>query len=113
MYQGFEMPRRTSAEAKELCRRGNAILDQTGVRCQLGGKESIVTRDKIRTAINEGIPFVIRMADGEKYEITDRYRVALGSASVIVAGEDDMPHILPLLTMTGISYVKPRRKSSE
>ena len=68
-----------------------------------------MTRDKIQTAINEGIPFSISMADGEKYEVTDRYRVALGKTSVIVVGDNDMPHILPLLTMTGISYLKPKK----
>ncbi len=68
-----------------------------------------MTRDKIQTAINEGIPFLIRMADGEKYEVTDRYRVALGKTSVIVVGNNDMPHILPLLTMTGISYLKAKK----
>ena len=68
-----------------------------------------MTRDKIQTAINEGIPFLIRMADGEKFEVTDRYRVALGKASVIVVGNNDMPHILPLLTMTGISYLKAKK----
>jgi hypothetical protein len=65
-----------------------------------------MTRDKIQTAINEGIPFLIRMADGEKYEVADRYRIALGKTTVIVVGKDDMPHVLPLLTMTGISYLK-------
>jgi hypothetical protein len=65
-----------------------------------------MTRDKIQTAINEGIPFLIRMADGEKYEVADRYRIALGNTTVIVVGKDDMPHVLPLLTMTGISYLK-------
>ncbi len=68
-----------------------------------------MTRDQIQTAINEGIPFMIRMADGEKYEVTDRYRVALGRTTVIVVASDDMPHILPLLTMTGISYLKPKK----
>jgi hypothetical protein len=46
------------------------------------------------------------MADGEKYEVADRYRVALGNTSLILVGDDDMPQILPLLTMTGISYLK-------
>ena len=68
-----------------------------------------MTRDKIQTAINEGIPFLIKMADGEKYEVTDRYRVALGRTTVIVVGNDDMPHVLPLLTMTGISNRKAKR----
>ncbi len=67
-----------------------------------------MTTDQVQTAIREGVPFLIKMADGEKYEVTDRYKIALGKTSVIVVGEDDMPHILPLLTVTGISYLKPK-----
>lgn len=70
-----------------------------------------MTRDKVESAINEGIPFEIKMADGEKYKVTDRYRVALGKTTAIIVGEHDMPHVLPLLTMTGISYLKPHKKS--
>ena len=68
-----------------------------------------MTKNQVQTAINEGIPFLIKMADGEKYEVTDRYRIALASTYVIVVSKDDMPHILPLLTMTGISYLKPKK----
>jgi len=67
-----------------------------------------MTRDKVQTAIKEGIPFAIKMADGEKHEVSDRFRIALGNTTVIVVGDDDMPHILPFLTMTGISYLKHR-----
>ena len=49
------------------------------------------------------------MADGEKYEVSDQYKIALGRTTVIVVGNDDMPHVLPLLTMTGISYLKAKR----
>lgn len=70
-----------------------------------------MTRDRVQTAIEEGIPFVIKMADGEKYKVTNRYRVALGNTTVIVVGRNDMPHVLPLLTMTGISYLKTKRSS--
>ena len=55
---------------------------------------------------------MIRMADGQKYEVTDRNRIALGRISVIVVGNNDMPHVLPLLTMTGISYLKPKKRSA-
>jgi hypothetical protein len=68
-----------------------------------------MTRDQLQTAVNEGIPFVIKMADGKEYEVTDRYRVSLGRTNVILVGDDDMPHILPMLTMTGISYLKAKR----
>lgn len=65
-----------------------------------------MTKEQVRTAINEGVPFVIRMADGEKYEVVDRYKIAIGRTSVVVLGEGDAPHILPLLSMTGISYLR-------
>jgi hypothetical protein len=68
-----------------------------------------MTRAKIQMAIDEGIPFSIKMADGKKYQVTDRFKIALGKAYVIVLGKHDMPHILPLLTMTGISYLKPAK----
>jgi hypothetical protein len=71
-----------------------------------------MTRDKIQTAIKEGIPFLIRMADGEKYEVADRYQIALGKTTVIIVGKDDMPHVLPLLTMTGISYLKSAKNGT-
>jgi hypothetical protein len=32
----------------------------------------------------------------------------VGTTSVILVGEDDMPHVLPLLTMTGVSYLKKK-----
>ncbi len=69
-----------------------------------------MTKNEVQTAIQEGgVPFVIKMADGEKYEVSDRFRVAVGNTSVILIGEDDAPHILPLLTMTGISYLRPKK----
>ena len=36
-----------------------------------------MTRDQIQTAINEGIPFEIRMADGARYRVRERYQVWL------------------------------------
>ena len=68
-----------------------------------------MTRDKVEVAINEGLPFVIRMADGEKYEVSDRLQIAVGKTAVVVIGKDDCPHVLPLLTMTGISSFKPSK----
>jgi hypothetical protein len=61
-----------------------------------------MTRGKIKTAIREGIFFLIRIADGQKYEVADRCSLSLGKTTVVVVGKDDMPHVLPLLTMTGI-----------
>jgi hypothetical protein len=70
-----------------------------------------MTRAQIQTALNEGIPFLIRMADGQTYRVDERYQAALGQTTVIVVGTDDMPHVLPLLTMTGISYLSKESNS--
>jgi hypothetical protein len=60
----------------------------------------------IQMAVKEGVPFLIRMADGEKYEVTDRNQIALGKTRVVVIDKRDLAHVLPLLTITGISYLK-------
>jgi hypothetical protein len=66
-----------------------------------------MTRDHVIRAVKEGIPFVIKMADGERYTVTDESRLAVGKTIVIVIDDDDLPHLLPLLTMTGLSYLRP------
>ena len=65
-----------------------------------------MTRGQVETAINEGLPFQIKMTDGAKYTVRQRYQVALGRTSVAVFDDRDLVHILPLLTMTGITYLK-------
>ena len=70
----------------------------------------MMTKDKIQTAVNEGLPFLIRMADGQKYEVSDRYQIAIGQTTVIVIDKNDVPHLLPLLTMTGVTYLKRRNR---
>jgi len=67
-----------------------------------------MTRDQVATAVNEGIPFLIKMADGEKYEVKDRTQIALGRTSIAVF-QYDVAHILPLLTMTGITYMSRKK----
>lgn len=61
-------------------------------------------------AIKEGIPFEIKMADGAKYKVGQPFQIALGKTSVSVFDEKDLCHILPLLTMTGITYLKSGAK---
>ena len=57
-----------------------------------------------------GRSFVIKTADGKKHRITGPHQVALGSTVAVVIGEDDVGHLLPLRSITGIHPVKPRRK---
>jgi hypothetical protein len=64
-----------------------------------------MTRDALDTAVREGIPFVINMADGKSYQVTDERKIAIGRTRVVVLDERDLPHVLPMLTMTGLSYL--------
>lgn len=65
-----------------------------------------MTRENMLTAIHEGIPFEIKMADGEKYRVNEAAQIAVGKTAMIVIDEkDDQPHWLPLLTVTGVSYL--------
>jgi hypothetical protein len=64
-----------------------------------------MTRDVLETAIREGIPFAISMADGRQYEVRAQDRVILAGARIVLVDEKDIPHVLPLLTMTGVSYL--------
>ena len=57
------------------------------------------------TAIREEIPFAINMADGRQYEVRSRDRVILAGTRIVLVDEKDIPHVLPLLTMTGVSYL--------
>ena len=66
-----------------------------------------MTREVIETATREGLPFSIQMADGKEYEVQTQAQIAFGKTYVIVVGKDDLPHVLPLLTITGLSYLKP------
>jgi len=69
-----------------------------------------MTRRQVETAIVEGLPFQIKMADGAKYTVRERYQVAVGRTSVVAFDDKDLAHILPLLTMTGITYLKKNGK---
>jgi len=73
-----------------------------------------MTRKQIEAAIEESIPFTIRLADGRSYRVPHRDYISLPpkDATVAVVYEDDgTVHVLPLLTMTGISH-RPRKKAS-
>ena len=71
-----------------------------------------MTRDVIEMAAREGIPFTINMTDGRQYEVRAEYKIAIGNTRVVVLDERDLPHVLPLLTMTGISYL-PKENGAE
>ncbi len=62
-----------------------------------------MTRNTVITAIREGIPFAISMADGRQYEVRDPLDIALAPTNAVVIDKEGQAHVLPLLTMTGLS----------
>ena len=73
-----------------------------------------MTRKQLEAVIEEGVPFSIQVADGRSYKVPHRDFVSLPpkNATVAVVYEDDgTVHVLPLLTMTGLTY-KTGRKSA-
>ena len=71
-----------------------------------------MTRKQLETVIDEGIPFQINLADGHSYAVPHPDYVSLPpkNATVAVVYEDDgTVHVLPLLTMTGLTYKTTRK----
>lgn len=72
-----------------------------------------MTRKQLEAVIEEGVPFSIKLADGRSCRVPHRDYVSLPpkNATVAVVYEDDgTVHVLPLLTMTGLTY-NTRKKS--
>jgi len=68
-----------------------------------------VTKENLLGVIESNRPFVIIMADGKEYTVPHRDFISFTrkDAAVIVSTEDDKIHILPLITVTGITQDSP------
>lgn len=64
-----------------------------------------MTKDQIQSAIARRTPFVLHMADGRDYAVPhpDYISVHPKAAYVIVYDDGGRFHVLPLLTMTGMT----------
>ena len=75
-----------------------------------------MTRNQLESAIQRELPFTIRMADGQVYEVPHRDYISLSPGGAIAVVYDDQDHVwvLPLLTMTGLGYkaIEPGKKSA-
>ena len=65
--------------------------------------------DQIRVALNEGLPFEIATAAGDKFRVEERNQLAFveHGGAVVVVTSDGLAHVIPLLTMTSITYLPP------
>ena len=63
-----------------------------------------MNRQQIESAVASGMPFTLRMADGQEYTVPHRDFIWLPpNASYVIVHEDDGHFtVLPLLTMTGL-----------
>jgi len=68
------------------------------------GNHVPMNRQQIESAVASGIPFTLRMADGQEYTVPHRDFIWLPpNASYVIVHEDDGHFtVLPLLTMTGL-----------
>ena len=73
-----------------------------------------MTRAQIEAAIERKAPFTIRMADGKEYHVPHDDYISLPPVGSFVVVYDDKEHVyvLPLLTMTGLSYRAEDRKAA-
>lgn len=68
--------------------------------------------EQIETALNEGIPFEITTAAGDKFRVTDRSRlwIARERGAAVMMTDDELVHIVPFLTMTSLTYLRPEKQ---
>ena len=66
----------------------------------------IMNRSQIEAAVERNLPFTLNMADGKQYRVPHRDYIFLPPRGAFVVVSDDQEHVfvLPLLTMTGLSY---------
>ena len=64
--------------------------------------------EQINLALREGLPFEITTAAGDKFRISRAHQLAFaeGSGVVFIVTDDGLGHIVPLLTVTSITYLK-------
>ena len=69
---------------------------------------------QVRSAMESGRPFTILMADGKSYRVIHRdYIMLIPKGSAVVVHNDEVASVLPLLTMTGITYEPTGRVSED
>lgn len=65
-----------------------------------------MNRTQVEAAVERNLPFTLHMADGKDYRVPHRDYIFLPPKAAFVVVTDDAGHVfvLPLLTMTGLSY---------
>lgn len=74
-----------------------------------------MTKSQVESAISQGIPFALRMADGKEYPVPHPDYISLSPKGTFVTVYDDEEHfsVLPLLTMTGLISTASQEPENE
>ena len=74
----------------------------------------VIGKEQMETALRE-VPFTIKMADGREYRVDDPRQVFLSVTHVLYVDKSAMPHMLPWITITGISFgtIRKGRKKAQ
>jgi hypothetical protein len=74
-----------------------------------------MNRSQIEAAMERNLPFRLRMADGKEYRVPHHDYISLPPVGAFVVVYDDQEHvfILPLLTMTGLTYESARADAKD
>jgi antirestriction protein ArdC len=72
-----------------------------------------MNRSQIEAALERNLPFTLRMADGKAYHVPHRDYISLPPKGAFVVVYDDQEHVfvLPLITMTGLTYQSESAKA--
>jgi hypothetical protein len=65
-----------------------------------------MNRSQIEAALERNVPFTLCMADGKAYHVPYRDYLSLPPKGAFLVVYDDQQHVfvLPLITMTGLTY---------
>jgi len=79
------------------------------------GEDGMMTRKQIESAVESGIPFTLRMADGEGYPVPHPDHISLppNGSYVIVYDYEGRFTVLPLLTTTSLESRVPETGAKE
>ena len=74
-----------------------------------------MNRSQIEAALERNLPFTLRTADGKEYYVPHRDYLSLPPKGAFVVVYDDLQHVfvLPLLTMTGLTYESQGAEANE
>jgi hypothetical protein len=67
--------------------------------------------EEIKLALREGLPFEITTAAGDKFRVSESNQIAYADkvAALFVMTDDGLGHIIPLLTITSVTYLDSTR----